>query len=277
MALRNVVRVLREETLRAIAVFGFLFLGGASYLVRLFGVGFRPALLGSLAIALLGLVALTVARLKTGREFKVQSYRKAIIGAAIAILGISLLLTWGDGSVAGQAQRQSIQEGLAGETPEARVHAYLRAILRGDEAAALAAWTLHEPELPDGRGDALRERRAEVTRQLIAAQLEPDYVISEIEWWSTCCEPRVIDDARSAGGARIQVQLLDHYGMPHDLIFDVFHRGGSYWGGAMGYPQRRWVLYDVYAMQDDPLYWRFVYEDSVYWKVWNPSNSEAMP
>jgi hypothetical protein len=159
--------------------------------------------------------------------------------------------------------RATIQELIRGETPEARVAAYVQAIVRGDEEAALAAWEVRTEEAPEGRSALLNERRQEVTRELLAAGLDPDYTILGIEWWSTCCEPGVTDDPRNAGGARITVQFLGQDGWPLLYLFDVFNRGGSYWGAAAGYPPRSWALYDVYPQGDEPLFWRWVYEPTV--------------
>jgi hypothetical protein len=270
MKQRRIGPILIEEALQAIAIFAILFLGGTVPLVRLFGVRFWPALLGRLTITLMAFFVLTAARLTTGRDLKVQSRRKALIIAVAAIIGISLAIMWFPQPFLGHFQGFTIQERLRGETPEAKVSAYMRAILRGDEEAALGAWTLHERELPDGRGDALRERRDQVTRELVAAGLHPDFTIEQIEWWTTCCEPGVTGDIRNAGGARIHVRFLDSHGKPQGYVFDVFHRDEAYWGAAMGYQPRRWVLYDVYPSDEDPLYWRFVYDSGVSWRAWPP-------
>lgn len=180
---------------------------------------------------------------------------------------------WLYGPSPGAALRATIQKRIRGETPQARVTAYAHAVLRGDQDAALEAWMLPDRELSNGRSDALRKRRQEVTRQLIAAELDADFRIGHIEWWRTCCEPGVTCDSRSAGGARIHVQFLDRDGSPLAYVFDVFHRGGPYWGGAAGYPPRRWALYDVYPRDEEPLFWRYVYEPTVQWLDWSPTRT----
>jgi hypothetical protein len=159
--------------------------------------------------------------------------------------------------------RLTLLEQITGNTPAARTRAYVEAVLRGDEEAALAAWELPSWELPDGRSTALAERRQAVTRELIAADLQEDFLIRHTEWWNTCCEPGVICDPRNAGGARIAVQFLDQRGLPVTYVFDVFHRDGPYWGAAAGHPPRHWVLRDVYAQGQEPLFWRMLYEPEV--------------
>jgi hypothetical protein len=210
----------------------------------------------------------------------VPRLRKLVSYLGLFILGSlvgGLLMLWLSGSTAVGAVPATVVERLRGETPEARVRAYADAVLHGDEAAALNAWTLEAHEQPDGRGEALRARREAITRQLVGAGLVRDFRINHIEWWRTCCEPGVINDSRGAGGARVHVQFLDGDGVPHGYIFDIFHREGPYWGAAMGYPVRRWALYDVYPYDEEPLYWRLVYEPSVRWLAWPPEAVEAGP
>ena len=156
--------------------------------------------------------------------------------------------------------RLTLFERISGSTPEAKIRTYVKAVLRRDEEAALAAWVLPSWELPNGRSTALAERRKSVTRELIAADLQEDFLILDTQWWRTCCEPGVICDSLNAGGARISVQFLDQQGLLVTYIFDVFHRDGSYWGDAMGYPTRHWMLRDVYLRSEEPLFWRLVYE-----------------
>jgi len=69
---------------------------------------------------------------------------------------------------------------------------------------------------------------------------------------------------------RVSVQFLDQQGLPVTYVFDVFHRDGSYWGAAMGYPRRHWVLRDVYLRDEEPLFWRLVYEPKVRHLSWPP-------
>ena len=171
--------------------------------------------------------------------------------------------------------RLTLQEWITGNTPEARIKAYVKAVLRGDEEAALAAWELPSWELPNGRSATLAERRQAVTRELIAADLQDDFLMLHTQWWRTCCEPGVICDSRSAGGARVSVQFLNQRGLPVGYIFDVFHRHGSYWGAAAGYPPRHWALRDVYARSQEPLFWRLVYEPQMRYLGWPPASGQT--
>jgi hypothetical protein len=154
----------------------------------------------------------------------------------------------------------AIREQLTGETPQAKIAAYLQAILQHDKRAALDLW---EPQAPDPeRYDALRQRREKITDELLAVGMT-DFTVLEPEWWTTCCEPQVTCESRNAGGARIQVQILDDEGMPLLYTFDVFAREQPYWGDAMGNPPRHWVIRDVYALDQEPLFWRLVYEPHI--------------
>lgn len=88
---REVARVLLDEAIRAMALFGMLLFGVVAPLLRLFDVPMGPALLGALGLALLGFIVFTILRLKTGREFKVKSRRRTIIVGAVLVFYIVLM------------------------------------------------------------------------------------------------------------------------------------------------------------------------------------------
>ena len=186
-------------------------------------------------------------------------------GFALGVLGLGLLMGWLLGPSAFDGLPALFLERVRGETPQARVDAYAQAVLAGDEEGALAAWTSPDPERTDELSEALRQRRRDVTRQLIAAELDEDYMIADVDWWTTCCEPHVTCDARIAGGGRSRVQFLDEDGLPVIYTFDVLHRDGAYWGAATGHSPRRWALYDVYPRGEEPLAWRYTYNPKVEW------------
>ncbi|HEX5417311.1 MAG TPA: hypothetical protein VFZ25_16725 [Chloroflexota bacterium] len=180
-----------------------------------------------------------------------------IAGIAALVLALLFALSWlflpSDSSGA-----FSPWERLTGETPSAKVDAYVEAVARGDETAALARWELPTWNLPNERTDALRARRLETTRALITAGMRSEVTIRSAEWWRTCCEPGVIHSAADAGGARLTVRLTDRNGATHVYTFDVFNRDGAYWGAAMDFPARHWVVRDVYPVGQLPLFWLWV-------------------
>jgi hypothetical protein len=55
----------------------------------------------------------------------------------------------------------------------------------------------------------------------------------------------------------VKVLLRVRGGAEPTYVFDVFNRGGTYWGAALDYPPRQWALRDVYADGEVPLFWRF--------------------
>jgi len=176
-----------------------------------------------------------------------------IVGASCVLLALGLALFL---SPAGNAAR----EWAMGETPDAKIEAYVQAIRRGDRQAALGAWELGSPQQP--HYEALEKRRQQVTDELLALGIS-EFNILDYEWWTTCCEPHVICDARNAGLARVQVQVLDNQANPQSYVVDVLTREQPYWGDAMGNPFRRWVIRDVYPAGEEPLYWRWVHESQV--------------
>ena len=133
--------------------------------------------------------------------------------------------------------------------------------MRRDRQAALKLWDLSAP-LPDGSEPLLQQRRERVTNDLLAMSIT-GYTLFTPEWWTTCCEPHVTCSVRSAGGARVQVQLLDAGGQPLSYLFDIFAREQPYWGDAAGNPPRHWLLRDVYPMEQEPLFWPFIHESKV--------------
>ncbi len=154
------------------------------------------------------------------------------------------------------------RERLAGETPQAEISAYMKAILRGDRRAAIDRWEVAASEAE--RTARLEQRREQVTGELLGLGAS-EFTVFEPQWWTTCCEPHVTCSSRSAGGARVLVQVLDRDGMPQIYVFDVFSREQPYWGDAMGSPPRDWVVRDVFAVDQEPIYWRMVYESNVRW------------
>ena len=143
--------------------------------------------------------------------------------------------------------------------PEVQIDAFVQALLRGDAAAATELWEVTETWAERGMDD----RRDAVISDLLQAEVDAGYRIDEVEWWRTCCEPGVTCDSRGAGGARITVQFMQD-GEPLTYIFDVFTREQPYWGAAIGYPPREWVIRDVYPRGDTPLFWALVYESDVH-------------
>jgi len=148
------------------------------------------------------------------------------------------------------------RERLNNETPQAKVKAYIRAVARDDMDMATQLWPL------DCNADSeyiitLCDRRDEVTGDLIETDTRWHVTVRSIEWWSTCCEPGVIDSPKDAGLARVHVALRSSSGQTHNYVFDVGTKGGPYWGAAMGYPVRHWVIRDVYPDGEAPLYWQW--------------------
>jgi hypothetical protein len=91
MKRKKVMRILFEEALRAMAVFGTLLFSGVLYLAHQLGMPAGTTLLGALGIAFLGFVLFVPLRLKTGREFKVTS-RLGRIAFAAVLVGVMILV-----------------------------------------------------------------------------------------------------------------------------------------------------------------------------------------
>jgi len=156
----------------------------------------------------------------------------------------------------------SLIEKVINEKPEAKIISYLEAAKKGDKLKALIIW-----ELPNWEGWKLNEkaffleeRRENLTKDLVENGIK-NFKILKIEWWRTCCIPGIINNPRSAGGARAHIQLINNNNAEHIYIFDVFHQETNYWGAAEGYPVRHWVLRDIYLLGQEPLFWEFTHED----------------
>jgi hypothetical protein len=141
--------------------------------------------------------------------------------------------------------RYFLFEQATASLPQSKIATFVQSIVQGDRETALKLWEVYDDPSSEQQS-ALMDRREKVISDLLSAKIKPDYMVLHIEWWSTCCEPSVINDSRNAGGARINVQFLDNNGNPISYIFDVFTREQPYWGGAEGYQPRDWVIRDVY-------------------------------
>jgi len=155
--------------------------------------------------------------------------------------------------------RYYLLERPTGNQPQARIAAFVQAIVRGDRSTAIELWEVRDTYTHS----ELVRRQERVISDLLAAGIRPDYLILDIEWWTTCCEPSVTCDSRNAGGARIRVQFLDRNGLPILYTFDVFAREQPYWGSAAGYPARDWVIRDLYPHGQKPLFWTQIYEPQI--------------
>ena len=143
--------------------------------------------------------------------------------------------------------------------PQAQIAEFVQAIVRGERSTALELWEVKNADTQS----ELTRRRESVISDLINAGISPDYMVLRVEWWTTCCEPSVTCDSRNAGGARMMVQFLDKNGQPILYTFDIFTREQPYWGSAAGYPPREWVIREVYAYGQKPLFWTRIYESQV--------------
>lgn len=142
------------------------------------------------------------------------------------------------------------------ETPEEKITVYINAVRKSDETQALNLWKLPEWESwkSDPKKSLLEKRRNDMTKELIAKKVK-SFNIEKTEWWRTCCEPAIIDDYREAGGARIQVRIIDQNNQSNLYIFDVFIEDNNYSGATEGYPVRNWLLRDIYLSDQEPLFW----------------------
>jgi hypothetical protein len=158
---------------------------------------------------------------------------------ALAFLGLNI----------GCSPAQQLIERATGRTPPAQIAGYLTAIAEGDRTAALARWPVGAQA-----DEALQARRQAVTDELLAYGPHLEHRIVAVTWWSTCCEPHVIDDPGGAGGARVQVAIRSQTRLEKVYLFDLLVPGG-YWGDAAGYPVRTWAIVDVYPEGEAPLAW----------------------
>ena len=146
-------------------------------------------------------------------------------------------------------------EKAIGETPKAKIELYLQAVSKGDEKEALDFW-----EFPDWWDssfvgfDQLKDRRKEITDELIKAKINPDFTITKIDWWSTCCVPSIINDSNWANGARVYVELTDFNNDKLNYIFDVFVLKGHREPG-IGDSIRYWTIRDIYPENKKSLFW----------------------
>ncbi len=179
--------------------------------------------------------------------------------AALSLFGalaLAFLVLTALGLGPAAAARADIIEAVTNERPEAKVADYLRATAAGDEAKAATLWEIPDWLARQDVGPRLAERRASTTRELASLRLAWSGKPVDIQWWRTCCEPGVIERPREAGFARVYVSLS----RPDDqrvwsYVLDVVTRGGAYWGAAMGYQPRQWMLVDVYPSSEQPLFW----------------------
>jgi len=179
-----------------------------------------------------------------------------LLGIGAGVGGVWLFLSYADALF-------YLREKIIGETPPAQVDVYVQAIIQGNRSVAANLWYLDDSAPDSAKYAALKDRRATVTDELLQHEIQSEYLILRTEWWTTCCEPGVTCDSRSAGGARLSVQFLDSQGDPIAYVFDVFTQEQPYWGAAMGYPPRHWVIRDIYPSDQEPLYWLMIYEPHI--------------
>lgn len=147
-------------------------------------------------------------------------------------------------------------EKITNETPEAKISAYIQAINKSDKKIALKIWEYPTWNLESNDYILLKERREKITDELIKEKITSSFIITNIEWWGTCCIPGVINNPSGAGGARAKVELMDINNKKYIYIFDIFVRETHY-GGATEEPKlRHWVIRDIYPLGEEPLFWK---------------------
>jgi hypothetical protein len=176
----------------------------------------------------------------------VPKLKQVVIGILIAFIVIIVAI----GACVGRALfPNTLVEIATGTSPQARVCAYVQAIDRGDEQAALDLWELSD-RLSDPESTPLGERRQKITRELLETRLAPGFMILDSEWWSTCCEPREIPYfIYSVGAVHMKVRLRDTQGHSLVYMFDLFARELPW-----NEDPRDWVIRDIYPSDQEPLF-----------------------
>ena len=99
---QRIRRILIEELIRAMAIFGVLAFGAVP--IAHHGIGIRAdiVLLGALALSVASFPVMVLLRLKTGREFKVTSRRGWIVAGTVYVISLfaisTVLFIFKDGS-----------------------------------------------------------------------------------------------------------------------------------------------------------------------------------
>jgi|GEM_PF-2647385 len=166
---------------------------------------------------------------------------------------------------------EAFQEARARKALHNHVEVMVNALVRQDENAARELWVIDELSDPS-RGLALSERRKVIIDELLAADLDDEFQILNVQWWSApCCEdgPSVTDSYFNADGARIDVQLYNRAGLPFHYMFDIFDTPGAANWGRPG----MWAIRDIYRLypqREEPLFWRAQYAPTVRTLDWPP-------
>ncbi len=141
------------------------------------------------------------------------------------------------------------------ETPKAKIELYLQAVSKEDKKEALTLWEFPNWWNSSFMGfDQLKDRREEMTNKLIEAKINSDFTVTKIDWWSTCCTPRIINDSNWANRARVYVQLIDFDNNKFNYVFDVFVSKGHREPG-IGDSIRHWTIRDIYPENEESIFW----------------------
>lgn len=139
-----------------------------------------------------------------------------------------------------------IIEKVTGKTPEAKIESYIKAVSGGNKEQAFVVWDI--PEINKSSADYYKEQKEQretFTQDLIAKKISSNFKIKNIEWWSTCCEPHVIQNPRMAGRAKFYVELTDSNNIKSIYVFDLEVPDG-YTGGLTGHHVRDWKITEAY-------------------------------
>ncbi|MBN1935403.1 MAG: hypothetical protein JW934_12110 [Anaerolineae bacterium] len=193
---------------------------------------------------------------------------------AASMMPLTLLMPRWLASPTAQVYGDAIREAAARKALHTKIAVLVAALAEGDEAAALDLWALPNalPEL--SRLTLLAERRKSVIRDLIAAGINVEFQVLNVQWWTAaCCDgPGVTDTYFNADGARVDVQLYNRAGLPFHYMFDIFDLSGeANWGQPA-----RWAIHDVYRLypsREEPLFWRIQYAPAVRALDWPPGQT----
>jgi len=148
--------------------------------------------------------------------FKLKRKVEAIV---TVLIGVSVLGIWLC-SQGGAAFCSTVIERVNGETAQAEVAAYVRAIARGDERGAFAVWELPGWEAYDGWRTALSKRRQGLDDQVVKLAVGP--IISRAE------HLHIVQSAGKDVRILVDAAILDHRVLAStDCQVDAGHHPGQ--------------------------------------------------